>query len=322
MQLRSCFVQVTSNLQSHLPHQSIFLRDLVCLQPEQRQNTKSAPAIRRVAIQIANVLRNTKLTSETPERYADQIMTEYKVYQSESFYVPEANSTAEDGALSIEDYWCFVDKIRDAEGKFRFKNLVDLVKVCLSISHGNAGPERGFSENKHILNGRESLAEETIVAIRMVKESIRLHGGVLNFPITRRLINLFDMARDSYEQSQHLKKAEKTLQLATRKIAADKTNSEQESEAIEVLSRELLEIEKQIRDEECKIEAANTVLQKGEVDLQNALVGKKVKKDVVVKAHALIFAMENSNICKGKLVDLTQRKQKIKEKLNKKKKKK
>lgn len=64
-------------------------------------------------------------------------------------------------------------------------------------------------------------------------------------------------------------------------------------------------------------------MQKGEADLKNALVGKKVKKDVIVKANALIkLSMENSNLAKSKLVDLTQRKEKIKEKLDKKKKKK
>jgi hypothetical protein len=118
-----------------------------------------------------------------------------------------------------------------------------------------------------------------------------------------------------------LKKAEKTLQLATKKVSADKIVSEEDSAAINSLSGQLLEIEKQIRDEESKIEAANTVLQQGEADLNNGLAGKKVKKDVMVKAHALIkLAMENSNIAKIKLVDLTQRKQQINEKLDKKKK--
>lgn len=109
----------------------------------------------------------------------------------------------------------------------------------------------------------------------------------------------------------------------TKKVAGDKKISEKDAEAIEVLSGELLEIEKQIRDEESKIEAAATVLKQGEVDLQNALVGKKLKKDAAVKAHALIkLAIENSNVANARLVDLTQSKQKLKEKLDKKKKKK
>ena len=38
------------------------------------------------------------------------------------------------------------------------------------LSHGNAEPERGFSENKRILEHREGLHEETIVALRMIKD--------------------------------------------------------------------------------------------------------------------------------------------------------
>lgn len=71
LQLRSCFVQVTTYLQSHLPHQSIFFKDLVFIQPDQRQNSKSPSAIRRIVIKIGNVLKNTKFTALTPGFYAD-----------------------------------------------------------------------------------------------------------------------------------------------------------------------------------------------------------------------------------------------------------
>lgn len=167
LQFRSCLLQITTYLQSHLPHKSIFLRDLVCIQPDERKSSTSAPAIRRVAIKIAKVLHNTKLTQLTPEYYADEVMAEYKVYQSETFCVPE---TEPDKAVRIEDYWSFVGKIRNAEGNLKFDKLVKLVRISLSVSHANADPERGFSENRQILDGRELMGEETIVAIRLVKD--------------------------------------------------------------------------------------------------------------------------------------------------------
>lgn len=135
MQFRSCLLQITTYLQSHLPHKSIFLKDLVSLQPDERQHSTSAPAIRRVAIKTANVLRNTNLTQSTPEYYADEIMAQYKIYQSETLYVPETDS---DDPLKIEDYWNFVGKIKNAEGKLKFDELVELVKICLCVSFNSS----------------------------------------------------------------------------------------------------------------------------------------------------------------------------------------
>lgn len=114
--------------------------------------------------------------------------------------------------------WHFIGKIKSEDGSIIFKKLVELSKVCSSVSHGNADPERGFSENKHILAGRESLGEETFIAIRLVKESTRLRGGVLKFPITRRLINLFENARTAYEESQAKKKQRKLYKSQQKKI--------------------------------------------------------------------------------------------------------
>lgn len=229
-----------------------------------------------------------------------------------TFHVPDLDP---DQPVRIEDYWSFVGKIKNVEGHQKFKILVKLVQICLSVSHGNADPERGFSENKHILDGRESLGEESIVAIRLVKESVRLHGGILNFPINRRLINLFENAKTAYDESQAIKKAQKAEQEAAKK------KSDENAEAVNECGAKILEIEKLISEEQNKIDAANSVLEEGQRRLQESLNGKKVKKDAVVKANALIkLSIENSSISKKKLAELIQEKNRILEKLKKKKK--
>lgn len=308
-QFRSCFTEITTYLQSHLPHKSIFLKDLTCLQPDKRKSSSSAPAIRRVAIKIANVLHNTKLTQLTPECFADEVMSEYRIYQSETFYVPDSEP---DEPLRIDDYWMYVEKVKSVEGTTKFQNLVNLARVCLSISHGNADPERGFSENKIILDGRESLGEETIVAIRLVKQSVELCGGILNFPINRHLINLFKNARTAYEESQAMKKTKKTLEEASKQKDLALLNGKNPVN--------LAEIEKLISEEQSKIDAANSVLETGQMILQNALDGKTVKKESVVKANALIkTGMTNCKASKNKLGELMENKKKILEEMKKKK---
>lgn len=311
LQLRACFIGVTVYLQKHLPHDSIFLKDLTSLQPDNRKRSSSAPAIRRVALKIANVLSNTRLTPLTPERYADEVMSQFNIYQSDTFEMP---NTDPDKPLSIEDYWNFIGKLPDSEGKLKYKELLKLVRTCLSISHGNADPERGFSENKAILDGRECLGEETIVAIRLIKQSVALYGGVLKFPITRELINLFEGAKKAYEENQNLKKAESALKLATKR----KLDESASGVAGANLNENLIDIEKLISAEKCKIEASNTVLQNGQSALEKALSNKQVIKDNVVKANALIkIGLENSKVSQNKPAELVSRKEEILEKMRK-----
>lgn len=233
---------------------AIFIKDLVCIQPDERKRSSSAPAIRRVAVKIAQVLRNTNSTQSTPEYYADEVMANYKVYESETFYVPETDSEI---PLRIEDYWSSVGKIKNAEGNLKFNTLAKLVRICISVSHGNADPKRGFSENKHTLDGRESMGEETIEAIRLVKESVRLHGRILNLPINRKLINLFENSKAAYDESQAKKKPKKQL---TKK---QKKKSDENAAAAKDNGKKLLEIEKQISEEQNKMDAAQTVLEEG-----------------------------------------------------------
>lgn len=58
-------------------------------------------------------------------------------------------------------------------------------KACMCLSHGNATPERGFSENKAVLTHREKLDEETIVAIRITKDFLNIEHWTFTFEISR-----------------------------------------------------------------------------------------------------------------------------------------
>ena len=57
------------------------------------------------------------------------------------------------------------------------------------IPHGNAEPERGFSVNKHLLKIHGSATkEETIVALRLVKDTLIQFRGVMNIQIPKELL--------------------------------------------------------------------------------------------------------------------------------------
>ena len=68
----------------------------------------------------------------------------------------------------IDHYWRFIGKMTGDNGKPKYPQLFALVKCILSLSHGNAVPERGFSVNKRLIEAHgTSIGEDTIQAYRL-----------------------------------------------------------------------------------------------------------------------------------------------------------
>ena len=79
--------------------------------------------------------------------------------------------------------------LRDSSLTVKFPVLTAVMKCILSMSHGNSAPESGFSINKHILDIHgHSLKEDTIEAIRVVKDAILRYPSLLDIPITKEMI--------------------------------------------------------------------------------------------------------------------------------------
>ena len=92
--------------------------------------------------------------------------------------------------VRIDHYWRKVGGILKDDGTFKYAQLFLLVKLLLSISHGNSVPERGFSTNKYLLQVHGfSTSEKTIEALRFVKDEIYRVGGVMKFPTDRELLS-------------------------------------------------------------------------------------------------------------------------------------
>ena len=102
----------------------------------------------------------------------------------------EPLSTTFEGYCGMDEIWQKVETMVDSDGSLKYPQLFALMKYVLSLSHGNAVPERGFSMNKIMLESHGyTIDNDTIAALRLVKNSIRKEGGVDKFPITRKLLN-------------------------------------------------------------------------------------------------------------------------------------
>ena len=92
----------------------------------------------------------------------------------------------------IDHYWTKVSGIVNENG---LKRLFCLVKCIMSLNHGNASPERGFSINKLMLECYGyTMEKNTISALRLVHHV----DGVLKFPITKDLMEQVKGSRAKY----------------------------------------------------------------------------------------------------------------------------
>ena len=83
-----------------------------------------------------------------------------------------------------------------------------LVKCVLSVSHVNSTPERGFSVNRIMLETHEYIIyENTIVALRIVKEELNRVGSVTKFNTVKELIKEVKLSSSQYEADRKARKA-------------------------------------------------------------------------------------------------------------------
>ena len=76
--------------------------------------------------------------------------------------------------------------------------LRDIVKIVLTISHGNARVESGFSINEDML--KDNMKERTLVAYRIVYDGVINQGGIDNVVVSKEMIKEVDSAHKQYIQ--------------------------------------------------------------------------------------------------------------------------
>ena len=105
-------------------------------------------------------------------------------------YENEAAATTVAVSSDLDEYWNTISNKRNSLGNPQFPLLTKCARTFMIISHGNADPERGFSENKHILTSeRSSLSEASIIGLRSVKDAFHtVDGDPLKMDITRPML--------------------------------------------------------------------------------------------------------------------------------------
>ena len=103
---------------------------------------------------------------------------------------------------NFEVYWNAVFNINDENRNRKYTKLATLANAILVLPHGNAEPERGFSINKHILDRHsQNLQEDTLEALRTVKDVLVHCGGLEKLSITKGMVEAHKNAHTNYQKA-------------------------------------------------------------------------------------------------------------------------
>lgn len=147
--------------------------------------------------------------------------------------------------------------MRNNFGSVKYPYLSKLINAVLSIYHGQADVERGFSVNcRYVTTSRASLNEKTINSLRTVEAEIRSRGGnVTKIPVSPKMLKSFREAHKMYKEYLEENKKEEE----EREALNSKRKCDDELKNLEVKKKHL---QKAVDSSHSLIGEANTRLSK------------------------------------------------------------
>ena len=158
----------------------------------------------------------------------------------------------------------------------KFSTLRSLLNCVLILLHDDADPDRGFSVNKHQLNIHGSTAsEETVEALRFVKDCLNRKGGVESIKVSKGLIKVCQKAHSLYTQ-EFAEKRKQEIETKEAAIRAQEREKKQDK---------LKEMDNDSAIIKSGIEIAENSVKDGNSDLESLLAKVTLDRDAIAKAH-------------------------------------
>lgn len=178
-------------------------------------------AISRMNIALEELYSKDVITSESAERAKLQ----YKNMITKTFYFREYS-----GEMRLDDFY-----FRIIGKNAEFSEIWEVIKVLLTLSHGNAYVEGGFSINKQLLI--ENLHEKSLIAQRIIYDNIIAAGGVLEVNITYKMIKYARESHKKYKEAMSQRTEVVKSQTNKRKILDEIKDLEEKKRRLENASK-------------------------------------------------------------------------------------
>ena len=188
-----------------------------------------------------------------------------------------------DAGQRIEDYWRKIFRIKATNGTCKYPSVAKLVKLCLTLSHGNADVERSFSENKLLLTPKRTrMTDATLNGYRSTSSFMKKHkGNPAKLPLTQSLRKAVTSARVNYLE--RIEQQKKLLQSVHEEQKVTKRDEDMADVQLQLLEAEgLLNEGTKLLTEGCsrvdinKINAANALITRSQ-EMKKSANEKKLK---------------------------------------------
>lgn len=267
---RSFYITCTQSLLKSLPLSNKFLENLKCLHPMYRLEPISSKIIRMLAAEVPNVVDPSEVSSITDEWIL--LQTQELDFNHIDEISEEAGCSRDSiKSMRLDHYWQKIFDMKDSFGNPKFKILTKLVKALLSLAHGNAECERGFSLNKNLLDNRSSLSIESINGLRQMKSHIKRIGGLENLKIEKEILQSVKDAGQKYRQ-----RIQTSQNIQKRKLELD-----EEEKKSDDLKKEGEMLAQQIQSSQIMLSKAEEIIAKGlkKKDLSEIEMGQVLLKE-------------------------------------------
>ena len=335
------YLSATTHLLDRLPFNVPVIKHAQYLHPCRRNDFGATNAISNMALIITSVVSN-KLSElfdmighATKEEVCDKIRMQWMEYQGEELKDDWYKKTENDEGVSrdkrqsywpkalqdcglkpsqlpssykrIDHFWSKIGALQNEHGVVKYPQLFSLIRIVLSLSHGNACPEQGFSINKQLIESHGyATGSKTIASLRMIKDELYRVGGVLNLPLTVELFHSVKSARAKYfadmEQEKLAAETAKKQELLKKHVeTTEKSNKEKADEIAAEMERL-----------ECDIQVADAIIQEGNEQLQKLISSKNLNRKELQSAQSkLDIGLQRKRKCVHDIANLKKKKRNL-----------
>ena len=177
-EFKSALVKTIKYLISHYPLKDRFLSDLAWLDPDTRVDPQF----------VKNLLRAARQTGRFSEDELEDLGVQLQAVGT--LELKQYDEQKDQLDLFWAEIWVKVEKLL----KNKPEALIKFIKIVSALPHSNAFLERGFSDLKRIVTGRECLSLVSTNSQKTILDNIRLAGGTRNVMVTLDMIECVKQA--------------------------------------------------------------------------------------------------------------------------------
>lgn len=250
------------------------LKYFQCLSPEKIRNRESVRYIRNIANSLP--LNDVDL---------EKLMCEWRLLQ-----VDEEVQFTLDKEQRVDSYWSSIFLLKTSSNT-RYPEIKKVVQATLSLAHGSADVERGFSKSDLLLTeDKAHMSERMLNAKLAVFEGLKKYNYMVHkVPIPNNLIKLAQNAHHSYQsflENERLKSAEEIYQISVndaesmQQILKNAIKSKKESVVVDEVMKSLGKFRQKEKENRVKVDSLKKSISKRKSYVVESIIQSKKQRKV------------------------------------------